>query len=49
MPNNQDVSEAWKPYIVSIATVEARTGLKFFPLVPDDVATPIKNRVDSGR
>lgn len=44
MPNDQSVPEAWKPYQVSVATVEQRTGYKFFPLVPDDVAAPLKAR-----
>jgi endonuclease G len=44
MPNDQTVSEDWKPYAVSVAEVERRTGYKFFPLVPDDVAGPIKSR-----
>jgi endonuclease G len=48
MPNDQTVTTDWKQYIVSVADVEKRTGYKFFPLVPDDVATPIKNRTDSG-
>jgi endonuclease G len=43
MPNDQSVPEDWKPYAVSVADVETRTGYKFFPLVPDDVANPIKN------
>lgn len=44
MPNDQTVPEAWKQYAVSVATVEQRTGYKFFPLVPDDVAKTIKDR-----
>ncbi|MDY3556057.1 DNA/RNA non-specific endonuclease [Gemmata sp. JC717] len=44
MPNDQSVPEAWKPYQVSVATVEQRTGYKFFPLVPDDIAAPLKAR-----
>lgn len=48
VPNDQSVPEAWKPYIVSVADVERRTGFKFFPLIPDEVATPIKARVDRG-
>lgn len=43
MPNDQTVSEAWKSYAVPVTTVEQRTGYKFFPLVPDDVAAPLKN------
>jgi DNA/RNA endonuclease G (NUC1) len=44
VPNDQTVSEAWKPYAVSVATVEQRTGLTFFPLVTADVAGPLKSR-----
>jgi endonuclease G len=46
MPNEQSVGNDWKQYIVSINDVEKNTGLKFFPLVPDDIAAPIKSRVD---
>jgi endonuclease G len=46
IPNNQTVSEDWRPYAVSVAEVEKRTGYKFFPLIPDDLATPIKSRAD---
>ncbi|MBN9122939.1 MAG: DNA/RNA non-specific endonuclease [Planctomycetes bacterium] len=48
MPNDQSVTTDWKRYAVSVAEVEKRTGYKFFPLVPDDVASPIKGRVDTG-
>ncbi len=48
MPNDQTVGTDWKKYTVSVATVEQRTGYKFFPLVLDPVAGPIKSRVDSG-
>lgn len=48
MPNDQSVTAKWEQYIVSVAEVERRTGYKFFPLVPDDVATPIKTRTDDG-
>ncbi|MCI0702263.1 MAG: DNA/RNA non-specific endonuclease [Planctomycetia bacterium] len=47
MPNDQTVTSDWKQYRVSVATVEERTGYRFFPLVPDDVANPIKTRVDT--
>ncbi|HEY1192080.1 MAG TPA: DNA/RNA non-specific endonuclease, partial [Gemmata sp.] len=43
MPNDRTVPEAWQPYRVPVATVEQRTGYKFFPLVPDEVASPLKN------
>lgn len=35
VPNDQTVTEAWKPYQVSVATVEQRTGYTFFPLAGD--------------
>ncbi len=46
MPNDQTVGTDWKKYSVSVATVEQRTGYRFFPLVPDAVANPIKSRAD---
>jgi endonuclease G len=48
MPNDQSVPEDWKPYAVSVAEVEKRTGYRFFPLVPADVASAIKGHVDRG-
>ena len=48
MPNDQTVTDDWKRYVVSVADVEKRIGYKFFPLVPDDIATPIKSHVDRG-
>ena len=48
MPNDQTVTDDWKQYKVTVADVEQRTGYKFFPLVPDDVATVIKGRADAG-
>lgn len=48
MPNDQSVTTKWQQYIVSVAEVEKRTGYKFFPLVAEDVANPIKGRVDAG-
>jgi endonuclease G len=48
MPNDMTVGDDWKQYAVSVAEVEGRTRLKFFPLVPDDVAGAIKGRVDRG-
>lgn len=48
MPNNQSITDDWKSYVISVADVEKRTGYKFFPLVPDDVANTIKTRVDRG-
>jgi endonuclease G len=49
MPNDQTVTEDWKPFAVSVAEVEKRTGLKFFPLLPDEVGNAIKGRVDRGQ
>ena len=48
MPNDQTVGTDWKRYVVPVADVEKNTGYKFFPLVPDDVANPIKGRADAG-
>jgi endonuclease G len=48
IPNDKTVPEDWKPYAVSIAEVEKRTGYKFFPVVPDDIANKIKTHVDRG-
>ncbi len=48
MPNDQTVTTKWEQYVVSVAEVETRTGYKFFPLVPDEVAGPIKGRTDRG-
>jgi endonuclease G len=48
MPNDQTIPKDWKPYAVSVAEVEKRTGYKFFPLVPDDVAAQIKSHVNHG-
>jgi endonuclease G, mitochondrial len=42
MPNTQSVGPEWKPYAVSVAEVERRTGYTFFPLVPEAVAGPLK-------
>lgn len=48
MPNDTSVPEDWKPYAVSIADVENRTGYKFFPVVPEEIASKIKTHVDRG-
>jgi endonuclease G len=48
MPNDQTVGTDWQHFIVPVADVEKRTGYKFFPLLPDDVAGPIKSRADRG-
>jgi len=47
MPNDQSVGTDWRKYVVKVAEVETRTGYTFFPLVPPDIAGPIKGRIDS--
>ncbi|MCS6867069.1 MAG: DNA/RNA non-specific endonuclease [Gemmataceae bacterium] len=49
MPNDQSVQNNWKRYLVTVAEVEEKTGLKFFPLLPDEIAHPIKNRLYTER
>jgi endonuclease G len=46
MPNDPTVTDDWPNYRVSVAEVEKKTGLKFFPLVPEDVAKELKEKVD---
>jgi len=46
MPNDDTVTEDWASYRVSVAEVEKKTKLKFFPLVPDEVAEAIKEKPD---
>ncbi|HVL13466.1 MAG TPA: DNA/RNA non-specific endonuclease, partial [Gemmata sp.] len=46
MPNDDTVTDEWPKYRVSVAEVEKKTGLKFFPLVPDDVAKQLKEKAD---
>lgn len=46
MPNDNSVTHDWTQYRVSVAEVEKKTGLKFFPLVPDDIAKGLKEKVD---
>ncbi|MBX9581731.1 MAG: DNA/RNA non-specific endonuclease [Gemmataceae bacterium] len=46
MPNDTTVTDDWPKYRVPAAEVEKKTGLTFFPLVPDDVATALKERAD---
>jgi len=48
IPNDQSATDDWKRYAVTVADVEQRTGFKFFPLVPADVATALKGRADAG-
>ena len=46
MPNDDTVTDDWASYRVSVAEVEKKTKLKFFPLVPDEVAEAIKEKAD---
>jgi endonuclease G len=46
MPNDNTVTDEWPKYRVSVAEVEKKTGLKFFPLVAADVARELKGKVD---
>jgi endonuclease G len=46
MPNDNTVGTDWTQYRVSVAEVEKKTGLKFFPLVPEDIAKGLKEKVD---
>ena len=46
MPNDNTVTDEWPKYRVSVAEVEKKTGLKFFPLVPPDVTRALKEKVD---
>ena len=46
MPNDNTVTDDWPKYRVSVAEVEKKTGLKFFPLVPEDIAKELKEKVD---
>jgi endonuclease G, mitochondrial len=46
MPNDDTVTDDWASYRVSVAEVEKKTKLKFFPLLPDDVAEAIKEKPD---
>jgi endonuclease G len=46
MPNDNSVTDEWPKYRVSVAEIEKKTGLNFFPLVADDVARELKADVD---
>lgn len=46
MPNDPTVTDDWPRYRVPVKEVEKKTGLKFFPLLPEDVATAIKANAD---
>ncbi|MBY0456919.1 MAG: DNA/RNA non-specific endonuclease [Gemmataceae bacterium] len=46
MPNDNTVKEDWTEYRVSVAEVEKKTKLTFFPLVPEEVAKAIKEKPD---
>lgn len=48
MPNDGTVdADDWAQYRVSVAEVEKKTKLKFFPVVSDEVATAIKEKPDA--
>lgn len=47
VPNDDTVTEDWSTYRVSVAEVEKKTKLKFFPLVPDEVADVLKEKPDA--
>lgn len=47
MPNDQTVDDEWPKYRVPVAEVEKKTGLTFFPLIPDDIAAAIKEKADT--
>ncbi len=47
MPNDDTVTEDWADYRVSVAEVEKKTKLKFFPLVPEETATALKEKPDA--
>jgi endonuclease G len=46
MPNDNTVTDEWPKYRVSVAEVEKKTGLKFFPLIPEDIAKELKEKMD---
>jgi endonuclease G len=47
VPNVQTVDPDWTKYRVSVNEVEELTGYKFFPSLPEDVATAIKAEPDT--
>ena len=47
MPNDSTVTDEWPAYRVSVAEVEKKTKLTFFPLVPADIATVLKQKPDA--
>ncbi len=49
MPNDQSVDYDWPRYRVSVRDVEKLTGYTFFPNLPQDVASAIKDRKDEVR
>jgi endonuclease G len=46
VPNDPTVTDDWPKYRVSAAEVEKKTGYTFFPLIPGEVARPLKEKVD---
>jgi endonuclease G, mitochondrial len=47
MPNDQTVTEDWTTYRVSVAEVEKKTGLKFWPVLAEETATALKEKPDA--
>lgn len=47
MPNDQSVTDDWTRHRVSVAEVERQTKLKFWPLLPDEVAGALKEKPDA--
>jgi endonuclease G len=46
MPNDQSVDYDWTKYRVSVDDVEKLTGLIFWPLIPEETAAALKEKVD---
>jgi endonuclease G len=46
MPNNQTVNYDWAQYRVSAKQVEKLTGYKFWPTLPEELASALKEGVD---
>jgi endonuclease G len=46
MPNDQSVDYDWAKFRVPVADVEKRTGFKFWPVIPEETAQALKQKVD---
>jgi len=46
MPNDESVYYDWTKYRVSVDEVEKLAGLKFWPLIPEETAKGLKEKVD---